>query len=114
KLLLKSHFRPAALYPRKGQFELMTHSTIGKSKAQLKQYLLCGECERRFSEKGESHVLKVIAAKSMKRFPLHDLMRVAYPRESDASVSRFHPSDFNLDIDQFVYFTMTVVWRLLG
>jgi len=73
---------------------------------------LCREREQRFDKNGEDPVLKAIAPKNPKSFPLHDRMRVAYARDSDPSVSRFLGPDFGLDMEKFAYFAISVVWRL--
>ena len=111
--LQKSHLLPAALYgARKKDFEVHTVSGVTRTQTQMKQPLLCSECEQRFNQKGEDHVLKAIAPKSKKHFPLHARMRVAFARESDPSVSRFHGPDFGLDTNQFAYFAISVIWRV--
>lgn len=114
KDLQESHYMPSALYPpRNGQFEYTTPVKIGRSAEHSRQYLLCHDCEQRFNRHGESEVLRAIAPKSMKRFPLHEQMRLAPPRESDSSVSRFAGYEFGLDMDKFAYFTLSVVWRAM-
>jgi hypothetical protein len=113
KPLMKSHLLPAALYAgKKKEYEMATAAGTFMTRTQVKQPLLCNECEQLFSDNGESHVLHAIAPKSRKRFPLHDRMRVAYAREADATSSRFHGPDFNLDMDKFAYFAVSVVWRI--
>jgi hypothetical protein len=103
---------PAALYPPKdGNFEFTTYEMVGTSREPIKEYLLCRGCEQLFAGNGESEVLGAIAGKSMKRFPLHEKLRVGLPRESDPSVARFAGYDFNLDMDKFAYFALSVVWR---
>lgn len=113
--LQESHMMPAALYgkPRR-EFEVLTASGTLKTILQLKQPMLCGECEQRFNKGGEDHVLKVIAPKSRKSFPLHDLMKASPARESDPSISRFYGPDFELDMDKFAYFAVSVVWRAVA
>lgn len=113
KSLIKSHLMPAALYGiRKRDFEIITATGTLKTQVQMKQPLLCRDCEGRFDKGGESHVLEMIAPKSRRAFPLHDRMRIAYPRDSDPSISRFYGPDFGLDMDKFAYFAISVVWRL--
>lgn len=110
--LMKSHMMPAALYgDSKKDYELTTLNGTTKTKVQMKQPLLCFDCEQLFDRNGETHVLEAIAPKNRKAFPLADRMRVAYARESDASISRFFGPDFNLDMDKFTYFAVSVVWR---
>ena len=95
---------PAALYGgRRNKVEVTTFFGTITTTAQMKQPLLCNDCEQRFDRLGESHVLQAIAPKRRKSFPLHDRMRVAYPRDSDPSLSRFFGPDLNLDMDQFTY-----------
>ena len=111
--LLQSHLLPAALYgDKKKEYEVTTSAGTIKTMIQMRHRLLCHECEQRFDRNGESHVLQAIAPKSRKRFPLHDRMRVAYARDNDQSVSRFFGPDFDLDMEKFAYFAISVVWRV--
>lgn len=113
KVLLKSHLMPAALYGnRKKEFEISTPYATMITKTQVKQPLLCQECEQRFDQNGETHVLEVIAPKNTEAFSLHERMRVAYARDSDASSSRFFGPDFGLDMAKFAYFAVSVIWRI--
>jgi hypothetical protein len=97
---------------KKGKdFEFRTQTEARLTKEQLKEYLLCVDCEQRFADNGETHVLNAIAGKSTKRFPLADRMRVAYPRDFDPTASRFWADDFNLDVEKLAYFALSVVWR---
>ena len=73
--------------------------------------LLCGGCEGLFDRNGESEALKHIAAKSFKRFPLHEKLRLALPREKWADISMFSGDSLGIDMDKFGYFAMSVVWR---
>lgn len=115
KNLQNSHMMPAALYGnRKKEFEVITLSGTVKTTTQMRQPLLCHECEQRFNKGVESHVLNMISLKTKKVFPLRDRMRVSYPRDSDPSSSRFYGPDFGLDMDQFAYFAMSVVWRAVA
>lgn len=102
---------PAALYPRRGDYEFVTPTATGHSAQHLSQPLLCGACEKRFNRNGESEALRAIAPKSLKRFPLHEQMRWAPPREVEKSSSRFAGYELGLDMDQFAYFAVSVVWR---
>lgn len=75
----------------------------------VKNYLLCHECETRFSQNGESEVLKWLAPKA-KRFPLSERLKVALPREQHPDVTRYAASDFRRDAERFAYFALSVVW----
>ncbi|MBV9760170.1 MAG: hypothetical protein JO340_06375 [Acidobacteriaceae bacterium] len=76
----------------------------------MKQVLLCRECEERFSENGESHVLGLIGSKR-KQFSLNERMRLGFARDSDSFSKRFFAPDFGIDVDKFSYFAISVVWR---
>jgi hypothetical protein len=113
--LHKSHMMPAALYgDRKKEFEISTYSGTFKTKEQIKRPMLCQECEQRFDQGGETHVLETIAPRNRKAFPLHERMRVAYARDSDSSTARFYGPDFDLDMNKFAYFAISVVWRAIA
>lgn len=109
--LQESHFIPRGLYPKRGGMEYRTRQRAGLDETQLKQYLLCRLCERRFNDDGESYVLSKIAPKSRKSFPLHDTLRLACPRETGPGWSRFAGYDVGLDMAKFAYFTLSLVWR---
>ena len=107
-----SHYMPAALYPDNSELEYQTPVAVGTIKDEILSPLLCPVCEGRFNENGETEVLRHIAAKiAKKRFPLHDKMRVAYPRETFPDIQRFAGYDFGLDMDKFAYFALSIVWR---
>src|SRR5437879_1175737 len=109
--LQDSHYIPAALYPKGQKLEYGTGTGTGVVVEHMKAPLLCLDCEKRFDQNGESEVLRHIAPKSVKRFPLHEKLRLALPREADASISRFAGYDIGLDMDKFAFFTLSVVWR---
>jgi hypothetical protein len=113
--LHKSHLLPAALYRgrKKGKkLEVTTYSGVLETDAEIKQPLLCHVCEQRFDQGGEAHVLEAISPKAGKTFRLNDLMRIAYARDSDPSISRFYGPDFDLEMDKFAYFAISVIWRV--
>lgn len=113
--LHKSHLMPAALYRggKKGRMlEVTTYSGTLETDVEIKQPLLCHDCEQRLDRGGETHVLSMISPKAGKAFRLNDLMRVGYARYSDPSISRFYGPDFNLDMDKFAYFAISVIWRV--
>jgi hypothetical protein len=109
--LQESHFMPAALYPRGKKLEFLSPSGVGLLKVQMKAHLLCRACETRFDQNGESEVLRHLAPKVTKRFPLHERLRLALPREEYPDFSRFAGYDVGLNMDKFAYFALSVVWR---
>jgi len=109
--LRESHYIPRALYPKNVRQQFATRSEVAALRDEMKAYLLCEECEGRFDRDGESEVLRHVAAKSTKSFPLHEKLRLALPREQHPDISRFAGSDLGLDMDKFAYFAMSIVWR---
>jgi hypothetical protein len=72
--------------------------------------LLCRECEHRFSINGEDEVLRHVKPKLvLKKLPLAELMKVAYPRDDDPSAPRFHAPDFGIDTEKFAYFAVSII-----
>ena len=110
--LENSHMMPASLYgKRKRDYELTTINGSLTTQEQMRQPLLCGQCEDRFDRNGESHVLNLIAPKAGKRFPLAEKMAVAPPRDFDGQIARVYALDFDIDVAKFSYFAISVVWR---
>ncbi len=108
----KSHFIPAALYKtEKGRHRQGITASLRTDKFDdLKDFLLCGKCEKRFNAHGESWVLKWIAPKS-KRFPLLEKLRVACPREQNYDRQRHSGIDLGIDTEVFAYFALSIIWR---
>jgi hypothetical protein len=80
KQLFESHLMPRALYaPGKKGIQYATRSQSGQNPEHIKAHLLCFDCEQRFDHLGESEVLRWLAPKARKTFPLHDRLRVALP-----------------------------------
>jgi hypothetical protein len=109
--LQQSDYMPAALYPKGLKLQYVTPAKSGIIAQRMKARVLCVDCERRFNRNGESEVLRHIAPKSLKRFPLHEKLRVALPRQVDSTTSRYSGDDLGIDMDKFAYFTLSVVWR---
>jgi hypothetical protein len=109
--LIKSHYIPSALYASPGKLEFATRESSGVVIEHMRVPLLCDECEGLFDSMGESEVLRHIAAKSSKYFPLHEKLRLALPREEWPDVARFSGQDIGVDMDKFAYFALSIVWR---
>jgi hypothetical protein len=92
--------------------EITTYSGTLETDVEIKKPLLCQNCEQRLARGGETHVLEMINPKAGRTFRLNDLMGVAYPRDTDPSISPFYGPDFDLDMDKFAYFAISVIWRV--
>jgi hypothetical protein len=102
---------PAALYPDSIDLEFTTIMSSGRGGPEAKKYLLCLDCEQRFNRRGESEVLLWIAPKTLKAFPLHELLTKSSPRESTGAYARFSGNDIGVKMDPFAYFALSVLWR---
>ena len=112
KQLLESHLMPNALYaPGKMGIQYATRTQSGQNPDHMKAHLLCVECERRFNQLGESEVLRWLAPKARKQFPLHDRLRVALPCGEIPPFSVYKGADVGVDTEKFAYFTLSVAWR---
>ena len=107
--LQKSHYMPKALYPK--QSVVVTRKITMPTDVQMKAYLLCGKCEKRFNENGEDEVLRWLAPKSKKTFPLLDRLMVSRPRQNGQSFLGFSGPDVGVDSDKFAYFALSILWR---
>ena len=72
---------------------------------------MCTPCEQLFGKNGESEVLRWIAPKLGKSFPLADRLRVALPFAEDRTISAYSGPAVGVDTDKFAYFALSVVWR---
>jgi len=118
--LIDSHFMPKAVYrsmsksvPESGQ-KIVWISGFDKSAAytdkQAKRYLLCKDCESKFSRNGERVVLELMA-RYPDDFKLHTKIQEFEKLDDvDDEIWYFPPSskDFALG---FIYFAISIAWR---
>jgi hypothetical protein len=118
--LLKSHFLPAALWEgartpgvKNPNPVTVTKRTSQTSSTQMKTYLLCGQCERRFNENGERVALRWIAPKAIKRgsFPIGDRLNLALPRHSTPVLAWYWASAVGISTEKLAYFALSILWR---
>lgn len=118
KPLLASHFLPAAIYKNlidpTGLIKNMIASNLSKASEeskQVKQYLLCQDCEIRFQQGGENWVL---ARRLMPdgSFELRDLLRQATPAGVREGASFFALNAVPaVEQEQLLYFAASIFWR---
>jgi hypothetical protein len=110
--LCESHLMPRALYaPGKKGIQYATRLESNQNPEHLKAYLLCFDCEQRFNNFGECEVLRWLAPRAHKSFPLYERLRVGSPLQEFPRFSIFQGSNFGLLTEKFAYFTLSVVWR---
>jgi hypothetical protein len=115
--LQASHFLPAALYKSILQPEeknphpyFMSPTKTVESSQQIKDYLLCRDCEMRFNQGGERYVLSVMARSDS--FPLQETLRKATPIRAIKGLTTFAGSAIpEIDIDKLEYFALSIFWR---
>ncbi len=119
KQLYDSHLLPAGVLRllrddnlRNPNPFLMSMDHVGPTSSQAKQYLLCQDCEQRFSRKGERWVVKHCYHESDRSFQLRDLLKAAQPIFAGSNGCAYDASKIDgMDIEKLVYFSASVIWR---
>jgi len=117
--LQDSHLMPAALY-RQGRLHggpnpyptmVSRRGKIQTSK-EIKDYVLCRECERRFNEKGERYTMARVTQRGGRVFPLLNTL-LAGERTKEAYGFTYYGKEVSqsIDRDQLGYFALSVFWR---
>ena len=116
RILQDSHFMPKSSFKRlrdpKSQNPnpiVVTPKKTTKTSKQMKDYLLCAECEDRFNSGGESWMLKMIG--HGKRFPLRDRLSVAIPEFKGDEAVQYSGLKTGIETDKLGYFALSVLWR---
>lgn len=110
--LHKSHYMPAALCPKKKKLEYISSAGTRSLTAEITDFILCFDCEHRFSRHGESEVLGHLAGKIVdKPSPLLAKLQLLTVLEQDASLKSYCGADAGLNMDMFAYFALSIIWR---
>ena len=110
--LRESHYMPAALYPKNQKLELLPRVPGQTEVEEITMPLLCARCEHRFNKRGESEVLRHIAAKiANKPSPLVPKLETLTVLEGDETLKSYCGSDAGLNMDMFAYFALSMAWR---
>jgi hypothetical protein len=89
---------------------LITPEVSLATSRQIKDYVLCNECEQRFSSTGESWVLANMARTD--GFPLQELLLNARPMTANEDFAIFSGATIpDVKMDSLVYFAMSIFWR---
>jgi len=114
--LQRSHFLPAFLYRlsldrRAGNPNpvVMTRSVAVSTSKQMRYYLLCPNCESRFSEHGEKWIARQVY--NGRDFPLLDRLNVALPLHATPHLQIFSGTDAGIDTSKLAYFALSLLWR---
>jgi len=119
RLLRDSHLIPAGILRqlRDDSFKnpnpyIMSPDYVGQSSAQAKQYLLCHDCEHRFSLNGEKWVAENCYRPWKNTFRLRENLERAQPILSGPQGGAYDASKIpGIYIKKLVYFGASVIWR---
>ena len=115
--LQDSHFMPAALYratrnataPNPNPAVITSRGTVQTSQ-QMKDFLLCKDCEDLFNNHGEKYVMGQVNRSG--KFPLLETLRKATPTRITGGFHWYSIVDvLSVDRDKLGYFALSVFWR---
>ncbi|MFZ0856024.1 MAG: hypothetical protein WAN10_04140 [Candidatus Acidiferrales bacterium] len=90
---------------------LLTAKGGRPSSHQVKDYVLCWDCEQRFSKNGEHYVMGLLTKRN-KIFPLLEMLNNVAPTMKGPSWKMYSSSDTPIiDRDKVAYFAISVFWR---
>jgi hypothetical protein len=117
--LRDSHLMPRALYRMargsgaKGNQDPHVFTAKGRkpSSHQIKDYVLCHECEQRFSINGEDYVMRLVTKRNG-QFPLLDMLKtIPTPLQGKNWTAYTIAQTPNIDRPKIAYFALSVFWR---
>ena len=117
--LQESHLLPRALYRlargsgTRGNQDPVAFTAKGSrsSSHQLKDYVLCRECEQLFSKKGEDYVMRLVTKRNG-QFPLLEKLRQAPTKTKRGDWSAYSATETpEIDRATIAYFALSVFWR---
>jgi hypothetical protein len=80
------------------------------SSEQVRDYVFCSECERRFDQNGENYTLRLLSARN--RFKLLEQLDMVRPSFQKLEWRGYKKSDSpNIDREQLGYFALSIFWR---
>jgi hypothetical protein len=87
----------------------ITHTSTSTTSKQITDYVLCFDCEQRFSKNGETYVMSQVNRNG--RFPIIERMEVAIPESQEAESTTYSGAAMGIDTDKLGYFALSMVWR---
>ncbi len=112
--LQKSHYVSAGVNRIVGQDRgpvVMTPELFISTSKQVKDHLLCRNCEQAFSKKGENYVIPLLS-QGQNNFPLLELLKAARSLGRGQSGSLvFSGPRVGIDTDKLAYFALSMFWR---
>lgn len=116
RTLVDSHLAPKAMYKYAadpdedgGAPMVVTRGGRRRVTRQVKQYLLCSECDNRLNKYGENYALQQVWNGS--RFPLLDRLNLALTVRGSADGEVYSGLASGIDTEKLAYFALSVLWR---
>lgn len=116
KELRDSHLLPKAMYKylRGGADAnpnpvIIAPTVTSTTSTQIRDYVLCDDCEDRFNRSGEKWVLGQVWDGT--RFPLYERMQIAVPRYTLSESRAYSATDVGIDTGKLGYFFLSMLWR---
>jgi hypothetical protein len=88
---------------------LVTRTVTISTSRQVRDYLLCRNCEGRFDRLGENYVLAQMYSRG--RFPLLDRLRISPAVEFSLREGIYSGPGIGIDTEKLAYFALSVIWR---
>jgi hypothetical protein len=111
--LQDSHYIPASLYRRIRKMAgadpiIMTPRLVMSSSRQIRDYVLCTDCEHLLNVGGEDYIAYISASSS--HFPLRDMLLNGTPSPLGPFLC-YSGKQIEVDVRKVVYFAVSMVWR---
>jgi hypothetical protein len=113
-----SHLTPAKVYrlldspnaPNRNPFLITSQVTVQTAR-EIRDYLLCRDCEELLSRKGENWVVPRLAAPD-KTFPLHDILTTVAPDVVGPDVRAYAAArNPEMRVEDLTHFALGVFWK---
>jgi len=117
--LQNSHLMPASLYKksripgaRNPNPTFITEKGTKQTSRQIRNFVLCRDCEQPFSKNGENYVMTQVFDGNNKKFPLLDVLRTTTPTWGGPEFVGYElTATPTIDRDRLGYFALSVFWR---
>jgi hypothetical protein len=115
--LVKSHFMPAKMYAyiRRGSRSTHDHPVVkgrritAMTAQQVKDYVLCMDCEDLFNKNGETYTLQWMW--NGEDFRLFDRLSLAQEVRTSDKYTAYSGTAIGVDTDKLAYFGLSILWR---